>query len=161
MTILNIGSRRPTTIAAPPADWRFSAACAGVDPELFFPRREDNRPLAQLAEAKAVCDGCPVRETCLQWALETRQDTGVWGGLSENERRVLHRRVRRYDGREPGMPEQIIRDRLDEFRAAVASCDGVGQVARALGTNVQTVNTVLALLDNQAAQLDAASEAVA
>ncbi|MDX5526135.1 hypothetical protein PV677_36310 [Streptomyces sp. DE06-01C] len=58
------------------------------------------------------------------------------------------------------MPEQIIRDRLDEFRAAMAASDGVGQVARALGTNVQTVNTVLALLEERA-QLDAASGAVA
>lgn len=160
MTILNIGSRRDTTIAAPSENWRLRSACRDENPELFFPHREDGPWAAQVAEAKAVCARCPVQSECLQSALETRQDTGVWGGLSESERRSLHRRVRRYDSREPGVPEQIIKHRLAEFRAAMAASDGVGQVARALGTNVQTVNTVLALLDEQA-QLDVASEAVA
>lgn len=160
MTILNTGVGLPTTIAAPSENWRFRSACRSENPELFFPHREDGPWAVQVAEAKAVCARCPVQSECLQWALDTRQDTGVWGGLSESERRSLHRRVRRYDGREPGMPEQIIRDRLDEFRAAMAASDGVGQVARALGTNVQTVNTVLALLEERA-QLDAASGAVA
>lgn len=161
MNILNLDTRRlATTFAAPGRDWRYSAACAEVDPELFFPARAENRPLAQVAEAKKVCAGCPVSQQCLDWALETRQDTGVWGGLSENERRLLHRRARRYDTREPGVPEQIIQHRLDEFQAAVAAGGGVGSVARALGTNVQTVNTVLALLEDRK-QLDAAAEEVA
>ncbi len=160
MTIIETETCRATTNAASGRDWRFSAACASVDPDLFFPRRAEDRPLAQVAEAKLVCGGCPVRQECLDWALETRQDSGVWGGLSENERRSMHRRVRRYDTRGPGMPEQIIQHRLPEFRAAVAAGGGVGKVARALGTNVQTVNTVLALLEDRK-QLDAAVEEVA
>jgi len=48
--------------------------------------------LLQIEEAKAVCRRCDVREQCLQWALETGQDAGVWGGLSEDERRALKRR---------------------------------------------------------------------
>lgn len=160
MTILNLEARRDTTIAAPGRDWRYSAACAEVDPELFFPARAENRPLTQVAEAKKVCAGCPVSQQCLDWALETRQDSGVWGGMSENERRRLHRRVRRYDTQDPPMAQRIIKDRLAEFEAAMASGDSKGKVARALGTNVQTVNTVLALLDERA-QLDMASEAVA
>jgi WhiB family redox-sensing transcriptional regulator len=48
--------------------------------------------LLQIEEAKAVCRRCDVREACLQWALESGQDAGVWGGLSEDERRALKRR---------------------------------------------------------------------
>lgn len=48
--------------------------------------------MLQIEEAKAVCRRCDVREQCLQWALETGQDAGVWGGLSEDERRALKRR---------------------------------------------------------------------
>jgi WhiB family redox-sensing transcriptional regulator len=46
----------------------------------------------QIEEAKAVCRRCPVVDTCLTWALESGQDAGVWGGLSEDERRALKRR---------------------------------------------------------------------
>ncbi|MGY3684394.1 hypothetical protein ACVWXU_008017 [Streptomyces sp. TE33382] len=49
----------------------------------------------QTADAKAVCANCPVREPCLRWALENGQDSGVWGGLGEDERRALKRRARR------------------------------------------------------------------
>ena len=50
---------------------------------------------AQIERAKAVCNSCDVRETCLQWAMEHNQDSGVWGGLSEDERRSLKRRAAR------------------------------------------------------------------
>lgn len=161
MTALDTETCRPTTNAAPSENWRFRSACRDEDPELFFPFREDGPWAAQVEKAKKVCGRCPVRMECLESALKSRVDHGVAGGLSESERRRLHRRSRRYDSREPGMPEQIIKHRLAEFQAAVAAGGGVGKIARALGTNVQTVNTVLALLDTQAAQLDAASEAVA
>jgi len=48
--------------------------------------------IMQIAEAKKVCDRCEVRQECLQWALEAGQDHGVWGGLSEDERRSMKRR---------------------------------------------------------------------
>lgn len=73
-------------------DWRHRAACREEDPELFFPIGNTGPALLQIEEAKAVCRRCPVREECLQWALETGQDAGVWGGLSEDERRALKRR---------------------------------------------------------------------
>lgn len=76
-------------------DWRSKAACLGVDPELFFPIGNTGPAIAQAAEAKAVCATCEVRETCLEWALENNQDSGVWGGLSEDERRALKRRSAR------------------------------------------------------------------
>lgn len=78
-------------------DWRHNAACRTEDPELFFPVGNSGPALAQISEAKAVCRRCPVASTCLTWALETGQDAGVWGGMSEDERRALTRRVRRRD----------------------------------------------------------------
>ena len=70
-----------------PKEWRLAAACRDLDTDVFFPETED-----EIAVAKAVCATCPVREACLEFALITRQDDGVWGGLDENERRRLRRR---------------------------------------------------------------------
>ena len=76
-------------------DWRHEAACLTEDPELFFPIGNTGPALAQIDEAKAVCQRCDVVDSCLKWALETGQDSGVWGGLSEDERRALKRRTAR------------------------------------------------------------------
>jgi WhiB family transcriptional regulator, redox-sensing transcriptional regulator len=76
-------------------DWRHRAACRDEDPELFFPIGNTGPALLQIEEAKAVCMRCEVREACLRWALESGQDHGVWGGLSEDERRALKRRTAR------------------------------------------------------------------
>jgi len=74
-------------------DWRFDAACLDEDPELFFPVGSSGiAAVEQIEEAKAVCRRCDVVETCLRWALDTGQDAGVWGNLSEDERRALKRR---------------------------------------------------------------------
>lgn len=73
-------------------DWRRYAACLNVDPELFFPVGKAAPARQQIEEAKAVCHRCPVRESCLDWALTAGQDQGVWGGLSEDERRRTRRR---------------------------------------------------------------------
>jgi len=73
-------------------DWRHLAACRDEDPELFFPIGTTGPALLQVEEAKAVCRGCAVIDDCLSWALESGQETGVWGGTSEDERRVLARR---------------------------------------------------------------------
>lgn len=76
-------------------DWRDSAACMNADPELFFPVGNTGPALEQIDAAKLVCGRCPVTEQCLQYALDTNQDSGVWGGLSEDERRALKRRAAR------------------------------------------------------------------
>ena len=76
-------------------DWRHRAACRDVDPELFFPIGNTGPALMQIEEAKQVCHQCPATEACLKWALESGQDAGVWGGLSEDERRALKRRTAR------------------------------------------------------------------
>ncbi|GAA2604304.1 WhiB family transcriptional regulator [Streptomyces tubercidicus] len=80
-------------------DWRHDAVCREADPELFFPVGNTGPALLQIEEAKAVCRRCPVMGQCLQWALETRQDTGVWGGMSEDERRAMRRRAARHRAR--------------------------------------------------------------
>ena len=72
-------------------DWRNLAACIDEDPELFFPVGTTGPAIDQVGRAKAVCRRCPVTDQCLEWALETNQDSGVWGGLSEDERRSLRR----------------------------------------------------------------------
>ena len=72
-------------------DWRHKAACRDEDPELFFPIGNTGPALGQIEAAKAICRVCTVVNECLQWAIETGQDSGVWGGLSEDERRALGR----------------------------------------------------------------------
>ena len=80
-------------------DWRNDAACLTVDPELFFPVGNTGPAVDQIDKAKVVCSRCTVTEMCLQYALETGQDSGVWGGLSEDERRALKRRNARLRAR--------------------------------------------------------------
>ena len=75
-------------ITIPDRDWRQLAACRHADPELFFPVSASGPSLDQITQAKAICAGCPVRRQCLAFALDTRQNHGVWGGMSEQERRL-------------------------------------------------------------------------
>jgi WhiB family redox-sensing transcriptional regulator len=69
--------------------WREDAACRDEDTNIFFPVTDEDA-----GPAKAICAVCPVREECLEFALATRQEDGVWGGLTETERRRLRRRQR-------------------------------------------------------------------
>lgn len=71
-------------------DWRHRAACRDEDPELFFPIADNHGrlPAGQLEAARAVCHICPVRADCEQWAVETGQAWGVWGGTTPSERAV-------------------------------------------------------------------------
>ena len=71
--------------------WREHAACAAVESDLFFPVGVTGPAVGQIAAAKAVCETCAVRMTCLEFAIATNQEYGVWGGTSEEERRVLRR----------------------------------------------------------------------
>ena len=66
--------------------WQDYANCLGVDPDLFFPERG-----ASTREAKVVCRGCVVREECLEYAITHSEKFGIWGGLSERERRRIRR----------------------------------------------------------------------
>lgn len=75
------------TSSATQPDWRLEAACRGMDANVFFPDSEEDA-----GPARAVCAGCPVRDECLEFALATRQMDGIWGGLTETERRRVRRR---------------------------------------------------------------------
>jgi WhiB family redox-sensing transcriptional regulator len=70
--------------------WRQHAACRGLDPEIFFPASDEDAD-----SAKAVCDACAVRQSCLEHALGIREKEGVWGGATEKERRRIIRQRRR------------------------------------------------------------------
>lgn len=82
-------SNRSLTLATD--DWRAVSACRDTDPSLFFPVGTTGPALEQIASAKAVCDSCDSKRPCLEFALTTNQDSGVWGGTSEEERRKLRR----------------------------------------------------------------------
>ena len=69
-------------------DWREDAACRSSDPDVFFPDGED---VVGIAQAKAICAACPVREDCLAFAVELNQTDGIWGGRTPAERRRLRR----------------------------------------------------------------------
>jgi len=73
-------------------DWRDTAACRDSEPNLFFPIGSTGSAVDQIEAAKAICLECSVREECLNYALETNQEAGVWGGYAEDERRRLRKR---------------------------------------------------------------------
>lgn len=112
-------------------DFTEQAACRGVGPEDFFPGQGDPTRIA-----KAICATCPVMSECLEYALETGQHHGIWGGTSERERRRLRRRiVVAQPAQSIGMHRQT-RELFD--RLAVLSRDGVDDwtpVADWPGTN--------------------------
>jgi WhiB family transcriptional regulator, redox-sensing transcriptional regulator len=68
--------------------WQEQALCAETDPEAFFPEKGGST-----REAKKICTGCQVRSECLEYALAKDERFGIWGGLSERERRRLRRRA--------------------------------------------------------------------
>jgi WhiB family redox-sensing transcriptional regulator len=72
-------------------NWRDVAACRDTDPDLFFPVGSTGPAIDQIDAAKQVCDSCPAKQPCLEFALMSNQDSGVWGGTSEDERRKLRR----------------------------------------------------------------------
>jgi len=71
--------------------WRDSASCRDTDPDLFFPIGTTGIAIEQIEAAKQVCRTCPAQEPCLEFALATHQESGVWGGTSEEERRKLRK----------------------------------------------------------------------
>ena len=73
-------------------EWMTSALCAREDPELFFPVSAAGPALREELAAKRICARCPVRRSCLTWALTSGQAYGVWGGTNAEERAVLHRK---------------------------------------------------------------------
>ena len=75
------------TLGVDDRPWAIHGACRRYDPELFFPG-----PDGSADEAKRVCRACPVLDECREWALDHRVRYGIWGGLTERERRRVHRK---------------------------------------------------------------------
>ena len=88
----------------PTGDWRAVAACREADPDLFFPVGTTGAAVRQIEAAKAVCRTCPSLDACLEFALTTGQDAGVWGATSEEERRAIRRARRRRAAAAAGSP---------------------------------------------------------
>lgn len=78
--------RIDSIIGEPRKGWQRKANCMGVDPDLFFPERGTST-----REAKEVCRGCVVRDECLDHAIAAGEKFGIWGGMSERERRRVRR----------------------------------------------------------------------
>lgn len=159
MTVIHLSARHLLAPAArEDSRWEEFAACARVDPELFHPTGRDT---LMLAAAKLVCSDCPVARECLQDALDRGEDQGVRGGLSEQERRAIHRRPdpRPHQFGMAGTAEMIAEEPR-EYLALVAEGRSAYEIAKALRTNVQTVNNVARLLA-EAADTPADGEAAA
>ena len=83
---INLITEQDATEHVAAGSWQDEANCLGVDPDLFFPERG-----ASTREAKEVCKGCVVRAECLEYALANGEKFGIWGGMSERERRRIRR----------------------------------------------------------------------
>ena len=122
---------RHRTLAAPArfaARWREQAACRGADLGVFFPERGESA-----GPARQVCAACPVRQPCLDYAISNRITHGVWGGLTERERRALQSRWVRASRRD--------RDRA--VLAAVAAGFTAAAIGRSFGLSRTSVSRVL------------------
>ena len=75
-------------LGAAEQEWQEQALCAQTDPEAFFPEKGGST-----REAKRICQACAVRDECLEYALLNDERFGIWGGLSERERRRLKRDI--------------------------------------------------------------------
>lgn len=123
----------------PAGDWRHRAVCRGVDAELFHPAADAGAVFdAQVAQAKAVCAGCPVRAECLAFALDALP-FGIAGGMTPAERRrhrsSVQRRLRVGSGRPVGGSKREV---AAAGRAAIRAGRPVGEVAREFGVTVRT-----------------------
>ena len=122
---------RRRTLAAPArfaARWRELAACRGTDLEVFFPERGESAE-----PARRVCAACPVRQPCLDYAISNRITHGIWGGLTERERRALQSRWVRASRRE----------RDEAIAAASAAGYTKASIGRAFGLARISVSRVL------------------
>ena len=122
---------RHRSLAAPArfaARWRELAACHGTDLEVFFPGRGESA-----GPARQVCAACPVRQPCLDYAISNRISHGVWGGMTERERRALQSRWVRASRRE----------RDEAIAAASAAGYTTAAIGRAFGLARTSVGRVL------------------
>ena len=122
---------RHSILAAPArfaARWREQAACRGVRIEVFFPGRGETA-----GPARQVCAQCPVRQPCLEFAVSNRIGYGIWGGLTERERRAL----------QSGWVQAARRDRDAAILAADAAGFTAEAIARSFGLSRMTVTRIV------------------
>lgn len=133
--------------------WQDRAACKTADAEaIFFPVSTTD---VTIAAAKEICRSCPVIDACARFALERREPHGVWGGMSEKERKAALK------PRPVPMAHRIVSSRRADWDAAVATGATDWGVARLLGTTVPVVQQVRALIaveENDAEVLDEAAD---
>ncbi len=110
------------------AGWRYRAACRGADLDVFFPGRGESAE-----PARRVCAGCPVRQPCLDYALSHGITHGIWGGLTDRDRRSL--RVHR--------TAAARRERDEAIAAAAAAGSTMAAIGRAFGLAATSVGRVL------------------
>ncbi len=115
-----------TWVGPTPLPWMDDAACADVDPDIFF--AENGK---KYSDAKAVCDGCPVVQQCLEFAVSNGVRVGVWGGLTPEERK----------GVSQGRPRRKPGTRVDYGLVALYVAEGLsdGAVAERVGCTAWTV----------------------
>jgi WhiB family transcriptional regulator, redox-sensing transcriptional regulator len=83
-------------------EWRAAGACLAADPDLFFPVAIGSAASKDITRALSICESCPVKRQCLEFAMRTGESSGIWGGTTPEERiRVLRGRNRR-PARRPG-----------------------------------------------------------
>lgn len=111
-------------------DWRDDALCAETDPGLFFPEKGGST-----REAKSVCRRCDVRSKCLEYALTHNERFGVWGGLSEGQRKRLRQAA--------GTHAQHLAGRRDEARRLYAAGLSRTQIRDRMGTNFTVIGNYL------------------
>jgi WhiB family redox-sensing transcriptional regulator len=122
---------RHRTLAAPArfaARWRDLAACRGADLEVFFPGRGETA-----GPARRVCAACPVRQQCLDYAISNRIVHGIWGGLTERERRALR----------SGWVRASRRDRDRAILAAEAAGYTAAAIGRSFGLSRTSVTRIV------------------
>lgn len=141
-------------------DWRLRARCRDYPGDLFFPLGTTGPAQLQAEEAKAVCRRCPVMAECLRWALQTGQEYGIWGGLTEEERRIMRRRAARAGTQlasaEPrrveGPAYAVARTKGARITEAVAAGRTHADIARGLNLPVALVRQAHKLLTSGAVQ---------
>jgi WhiB family redox-sensing transcriptional regulator len=114
-----------------PPEWMAGGLCAQTDSAAFFPEKGGST-----REAKRICQGCEVRDECLEYALENGIRFGVWGGLSELERRKLK-------PASPTRPQRFFEQRGAQVRAMAAEGTDVVVIAERFGLSVTQVRNIL------------------
>jgi WhiB family redox-sensing transcriptional regulator len=107
-------------------NWREDAACGDADPDLFFPIGTTGNALRQIDEAKRICRCCPVHIQCLAWALENGVTDGVWGGVTEDERRAIRSLSRRSTREAPPRTAEVDGSAGELVLAGSSSQSGTG-----------------------------------